>query len=1054
MNPPPAPMHRPGSSPPRTLTATFPFTFTGPLPVALALLFASTAALRAADRSWSDRPYQPDWAQKPNPSILSDAQWRAIGEYRSNLYEEEDRWRQKLGAELDAVKERQRLASAAKNAGIAEGNRQAAVFREKYEKRDAAFRAGDEQTILTGIREHLADKRTSPAGELPPLFTFYTGKLGAALRSIKNPSLALRPWQGLWATTLSAFHDDIPDVFLSSEDVLGDSPLALQHSLAVFCAAAGHSLPADATELAAQRREFAAAISAAMLNSLAAAPPAAPGAPFPRLPVALAALARRAHRNNPDVAPNPAALAVIDRARTSPSTGEFDLHFVVRAGAAPTHAPRADRAVNAIDLEAFRALAAIQLSGPGKNLELLRRLRPDGPARPAWLDDRPTNSAFKWCVDLRIRQDQADTAHYSAKLLADYGVRPLQEMLRRNLDLVVAPPAPDTLEKLRRWSATLAAFRRDPAAHALRLLLDSGEGSPDSYVAYDDALAILPRLDAEKFSDPDTAHLEQLARRHPHLLTAPALRITAAYRLRAPGPNSELADSDRTVLTTLIGATADPALNSTQRARRLEILGERLGQHRAAADGLLAEAAATPTLDDACAFADLALRYRTAELTAGSALSPARAESLLAQFHREIGDLAGDKARHFSRSTPNLIIPYTIEALRRTGTPFTPAAAAPAEKSAPLAALADFARAESAASYHHNAGLELLGREVIRTQAAPDAVAALFARATAKPLWWGPNEWTAGDPVDFGRWELRLTRRLRAEALAAHLLARRTPLAASSGQTDHDLRSLLHTLADDRPVLDWPLAGRDLAVGGLATRALLDFERAHPGAQPNESNFPAWLARVDQLPAALPPGEMIALLATAAAGDPGKNLRPSTAAASALAAAAEPALASEPDFAGTRATRELALESLARLIGRFPPDDTWPAGLPALHRADFLRARVLWEQSRAAAPDATPADRARQLTGHAKLLLAAAKLGPRAAALAFAARVDPKNPVFRQLYHEPDPEFAPALLRAASETDVPDRAKLLARLEAGDSPETPTHWLALLAGKNWPASQP
>lgn len=282
----------------------------------------------------------------------------------------------------------------------------------------------------------------------------------------------------------------------------------------------------------------------------------------------------------------------------------------------------------------------------------------------------------------------------------------------------------------------------------------------------------------------------------------------------------------------------------------------------------------------------------------------------------------------------------------------------------------------------------------------------------------------------------------RAEGVASSLLRYREAAPESEAAALFGPLSFDYLSGDKqgRRAPDWSLLGRDLAVGGFATQTLLALLEARGGhlTAPLGADATALKTTLSSLRCTLPSVAIVRTLGEAARGA-GNFSTPHAVATQGLAHAAAVPLRTTLDLMNLTEARRAALEIFVEHAAALPlPPDCWPTSAPAELQALALRARAKWELAKSTQPNMRPELRAAPI---------ARELGTRCAAVAFLFDPDP-IPNTQQLVFEIDPDFGPALIRAAEMKD--DQRTLLAtRLQRGNVPKSAANWNALLAGHAW-----
>ncbi|MEY2880034.1 MAG: hypothetical protein RLZZ15_2414 [Verrucomicrobiota bacterium] len=972
--------------------------------------------------------------------------------------------RAKFDAEMATVRQRnedvlarQRASRARESAQVSDANARTSAAGRLAAAYTVAKLSGDESACVAvslAMLNRLSSKDDSwwpglPSDPCDPLVSIRTGR-GAELGWVW--SAALGSLLGLERID----YIDLGEFNRPSPSPSGAMNRALGFFLEVNATPLGKAATTDATR--AHR-----AIAADALHSLATAGANRDASLV--LDPSVAALVRRLQRDAAPLALSAEAAQLVERTLRAGGGNALDPHWIRLAGPAP--APGAGTSAappTPIDPRALPALGRSLVPSASHLNRFLLSLRADAAPRPPWLDDPATAKTFRGLVEgnLASLRTQLDPQ-------ADSFERNLPDAAGLNLNLVLNPP-PRLAEKLAAWETHLGEFSRDPRALAPQIIVDAMEGSAEAFLvhelAYQQITGDFPP--AEK----SWPALDQLAR-HPRASSMkPGERITAAWGMIAHQGGRPFAPAEKKLLEKLLGTRPDPALTELQRVNRLSLLA--LAGYDA--DRLQAEAigAARAKLSSPHAAQLFQIVYGT-RIPHLLALKQPTAAEIDATLRELLDDTRAYEAIHHKGFLPperhHAAIAALIDRRRQLDGRYPeherskkiadfrlPAPNAP-DFDEGLKWLHRAAWDEIQESSFNHVGLDRLAQVLIASGASKEASYAYQHVLNARhPRWWAsaPNfdnsaqgnfPGTRPDP----RLHLRIALRQRAEELAATLVQMRHEPDRKSLNLE-DVRRLAVDSAARPPAPAAQLLGRDLALGGLGTRALLELLARHRTADEltdsSSAPFTAWFASLAHQPAALPATTIIDRLAAVALND-GVDLPCRRAAALGLAAATEAVFHDDADSIGSLAWRRHALALLARHADKLPLDtDDWPDALKP-HAGKFLSARVAWELSRLDAPALPPAERAAPLVKN---------LGPLAAALAFLARTDLAvnpdlpNSTPRQILLEPDSAFSPALLRAASA--LPDQEPLIARYLDSSAPRVASDWLVLAAGRIWPASKP
>jgi len=520
-------------------------------------------------------------------------------------------------------------------------------------------------------------------------------------------------------------------------------------------------------------------------------------------------------------------------------------------------------------------------------------------------------------------------------------------------------------------------------------------------------------------------------------------------------------------LNQLLAYGTQPDLSPVEREKRMQTVLNTLRQNPQ-----------DPALPGMLPFA---LAYALQDVTLTSEPSAAQIDTAI-EIAAAIGWLDPNvQKRYDDPRAPSFVIPYLLDLRRQHFPAYASGGATPmiariaehfgetvqlAEDSAKdirpaLTELAALARTERSGSPQQRAALDALGffnSRIFLHHGVSELVQPIYSEP---PGWWLRHWPTDRWPVGHGRHPadgFRIVLRDRAEMLALTLMAYfKTDDSAARSSLKATIRKLV--FSTDAPVPAWELLGRDLAVGGLATRALLH-EQSLDGttgkseargltAKDANAGFELWLKGVGDLISRVPATETIDEIVRHIehnkhrSGVISFSFRQWT--MEGLANAAEVVTHDTADTIGSAAWRRYALAQMIKLapyiskVGIY--DSTRKSGTELV---DFFTARAEWEISKLDQPELSPIERAKPLV---------AKLGTNTAVLAFMARTDltvrfesPKS-VPRQLLFEPDPAFAPALLRAAA--SLPDQEPLITRYLKGEYPREEASWQKLAEGKSW-----
>ena len=599
---------------------------------------------------------------------------------------------------------------------------------------------------------------------------------------------------------------------------------------------------------------------------------------------------------------------------------------------------------------------------------------------------------------------------------------------------------------------------------APQIILDHAAGSPEAVWAID----IANKFINDTWGDPSEEQwpvLDRLARNHFQLLS-PGVKICAALAIVHLHAGRPLSAADKALVERLV-LNSNPT-NKGHLLGVIKVIWLGLGSPEVAEDFAFKAVREEPEGTFAKKLLEVGVALRISRLQAAARPDSAQFDQALPELIDDMTKVAKGNGSTFDpwgELAPTLA--WLIDRRRQLDGRYPaneysaaiakfqlPARGAPSYERS-LRELLNMARAERLTSVFNRTGVEALGQAAVGGNGDKEVARLLWDSASTEyPRWWRPNN---KDQYGYEKWpgsyndsrlNLRFALHERADALAACFLWLRHAPENDLVKLSHRVVELAIENSGKQRLPGTQLLGRDLALGGLGTRALLALHELQPteiDLQHTTLNEKAesWALGVAALPAALPPKAVLDQLA-AIAIDEKKSAAVRRAVTLGLGAATEAVFHDAADSIGSIAWRRHALGLLARHAEKIPVDTTgWPENLVP-HAGKFLTARVAWELSRLDAPALPPAERAAPLVK---------ELGPLAASLAFLARTEfttsAKLPatVERQLLLEPDPDFAPALLRAAS--TLPDQEPLIARYLGAGAPKNSTEWSKLAEGRSW-----
>lgn len=1011
----------------------------------------SRDAYNSSQSSGSSSSYGSSAFSSPSVSMPD---WAAIQAENARL-EKERKEQERLERVQKEAAERARKEKAAKLAKIR-------AEQEAIDRHVKAKFAGEENARVAEVLECLLGKPAIP--EAGPPFRLHPED--ASLHTSQIISGPNAHWAPLWTVGFEVFTGGRP---LGGIDRLNREMMEQHPDVALNLAIAGlldpRTTPAmhpnDRREYEPQFRRLA----ARALHRLATQPVDA--RPRQELARTTAALAVHAQATEPGLPLSPEAAQLVERVLRAPGAGPIDALWSTFLGKAAAQAA-ATPATAPVELEALPHLIRGCTQQIDWILAAVAELKPEArDLRPAWLDDPELSALFR-----RLYQEG----------LASRNSRANPEKRRQalvGLEQLVSPMSPEALTRFNQWVARARDFEDAPkdkrTVLAPQILLDALDGSPDASLHLAEARALI-----EKPHVPEPAEwpaLDALARNHAPRLKSPRIELMAAIGLVRAG--GKLTGGEPKLLQALLGPRPPADFTADERVRRFELMPLLPAGVRGAIEAALATARATPSDPVLPRILAPALAHALQEL----AYTP---EPTLEQIERalEVAVALGRAAptasqRHEDPRAPSLVIPYLLD-LRRTHFPAYPTSPAGAlvakilevhgtssdlsqdsvEYLRPvLDDLVKLARAERDGPPQQRTALDALGRlnaRIYLHRGLSDQVQSIYERP---PTWWvrhGPNDtW----PVDRHRHPAdgyRIVLRDRAEMFALTLMAyfKTGDDAPERAALKDTIRRLAYSPAHGLPA--WELLGRDLGVGGLATRALLAEQLLEGPTGKNEgrgltapdaaAGFERWLRAVGELVSRVPAHETIDELVQHIVEPTRFNdryFRGLT--VEGLANATEVVTHDAADTIGSASWRRYALGKVVQHAPRLTElvaldrSGRMPAMMPA-----FIVARAEWELSRIDQPKLTPLERARPIV---------ARLGASATALAFMARTkvsgsyEPPISVERQFLLEPDPAFAPALIRAAEK--LPDQETLIAAYLDNRFPQQSGDWLALSEGRYW-----
>ncbi|MBL9200743.1 MAG: hypothetical protein JNL39_09570 [Opitutaceae bacterium] len=1005
---------------------------------------ASAAAARstystssASYNPWTSRP-SGGWIEYKPPVITDSAEQRRAEEARQRAAEQA-----RLAQERAEARARQ--ARAAKHQA-----EQAAI-----DKHYAARSAGEESAFVAQALEYLTGR---PA--IPELGTAMV-RINRELASHQTAQITSGPnarWAPVWTAALEVFAGGRP---MGGIDRLDRTMLERHPDVAINLAlaalldakAAPGIHPNDYAKFAPEFRRLAAGV----LHTLAT-PPAAGERARPGLSRAVAALAVHAQRGAPGLPLSPAAAQLVEGTLRAAGATGLDPVWVTFLGNAKAE-PVAEPATAAPDFEGVAYVARATTTLIDWLVPVVADLRPGAAApRPRWLDEPATGGLFRRLVEHGLAGVDAQKPGNSDRRLS----------LRLALRQLIAPMSAQEDVRYRSWLARVRTYEETPEQHrrdiAPQILLDALEGSPEAQLLLADARK---HLDVARVPPPPAwPALDALARNHLPRLESPRLQLTAAHALIQAAGGRELLTTEIRLLHNLIGPRMPGDFTPAERILRMEAMLHVSGE-AGVIQAALNTAREKPDDPGAPHVLGFALWLRLQRLQLNAEPTVAEIDEVLAladQLRRVQGNV---KDLETSRIDPGMAVAWLLELRRRCGGVGPPGPRAQEIswainrfqdlRGGPLTAawdtvynLVDYIGNEREGSFADRAALDALGRGLMLTKVERE-VPGLPTSAWADP-WWVQSLALRNKSLAHTRFAVRATAERLASALMSWRFNAEPTKFRERNQAASEVGVILFKRGGAEP-LPWHLLGRDLALGGLATRALLLAPTLPDPLKSNDAAIKAWLERVAELPLALPPAAVIDQLA-ARALDEKFSAADRLNAALGLAAATEPVLRDAADTAGSIAWRKHALTLMAKHADRLPlpSEELKEAGLvfeevARLAGPRLLRLRVAWELTKIEAPEKSPVERA----------AAVLKGDPEAAELAsyaafvFATELPPKivlpEKLERHLMFDPDPSLAPALLRAAPSPT--QQEKLISAYLAGQRPKTTEDWFALLDNRAW-----
>ena len=1008
---------------------------------------ASAAAARSSYSTTS--VFNNPWTSRPSGGWI---EWKPTPV-------EDDSKRRAEEAKQRAAEEQARLAKAraeerARQARIAKLDAEHAAIQKHY----AARSAGEESAFVASALEYLIGRPAIPELGTP---TVGINREMASHQIAQITTGPNAPWAPVWTAALEVFAGGRPMGGIDRLDRTmlerhPDAALNLALAALLDAKAAPGIHPNDYARFAPELRRLAAGV----LHALAT-PAAAGEKPRPGLSRAVAALAVQAQRGTPGLPLSPAAVAFVERTLRAPGATGIDTQWVSFLGNAKAEAV-AEPVTTAPDFEGVAYVARATTTILDWLVHAVADLRPaDAARRPRWLDDPAVGGLFRRLVENGLRNSLAqDSAQGDRRRSILLGMRQL-----------TAPMSPAEHEQFVAWLAHAHAYeqasgqpRRDLAP---QLLLDFIEGSPEARLLIKDPRTFID--EARVPPPPAWPALTQLARNHLSKLESPRLRLMAAHALIQSAGEKGLSAAEKGLLNNLLGPRPPADFTPAERILRMEAAVHLEGGEAGVIQAALNTARDKPGDPGVPHVLGFALWLRLQRLQLNAEPTVAEIDEVLGladQLRRVQGNV---KDLETSRVDPGVAVAWLLELRRRIGgvSPPGPRDAKVADyvarfeglKGRPLGGawgdvlnLAVEIGEQRESSFADRSALDALGRGLMLTKVERE-VPGVPTSAWADP-WWVQSLALRNKSLAHTRLAVRATAERLAGSLMSWRFNEKPTQFRERNRAGSEVRLILFKRGDAEP-LPWHLLGRDLALGGLATRALLLAPTLPDPLKSNDAAIQAWLTRVAELPLALPPAEVIDQLA-ARALDEKFSAEDRLNAALGLAAATEPVLRDAADTAGSLAWRRHALTLIARHADRLPipGEQLREAGLVLdeivrMVAPHLLRLRAAWELAKLDAPTQSPVERA----ATALKSWPEAKGGEIApyAAFVFATDLPQKialpEKLDRQLMFDLDPSFAPALLRSAKE--LPRQDAFISAYLSGQRPKTSEDWFALLEGRLW-----